>query len=394
MYCFGDKKKKKFQKMISRACAALSDLDFSNDDSSSSEEDEKVKCKPGDFTGLCLMGKSTRYISDSDSNVSDDLSLESLSLRVIELENALCNQDKLLCKVFRENKKMNLELESVFSEIASLRSVHDDMSAKPCDNYTMITVNYADLWLVHSHVARLLDGARLELRELKACSRLLGACTSCPVLRSDLEASAIEIKDLKHELDHASRYSVLSPPCELCDSLKGKPFHATKENTKLQQEVAYLTAHLEKTILSEKMVKDDLSRVEESATISTYKLGVDFERCEDKGEKSAPKFISSSTYHQEEKIIKSTKPHYPSNPKPSFNPKREVREETPKLREESFVCMFCGRADHLDEFCFWRKRIERRRSNYARNSYRDEFSDFPPHSFSCALPRTSSHALP
>jgi hypothetical protein len=129
-------------------------------------------------------------------------------LRVIELESALCNQDKLLCKVFHENKKLNLELESAFSEIDSLRSAHDDMSTKPCDNCTMIMVNYADLWLVHSHIARLLDGARLELRELKAHSRLLGACTSCLVLRSDMEASTIEIKDLKHRLDHASCYTI------------------------------------------------------------------------------------------------------------------------------------------------------------------------------------------
>jgi hypothetical protein len=87
---------------------------------------------------------------------------------------------------------------------------------------------------VHSHVASLLDRARLELREVKAHSMLLGACTTCPLLKSDLEASAIEIKDLKHKLDHSSRYSVLSPPCEMCGSLKGKLFHATKENTKLQ----------------------------------------------------------------------------------------------------------------------------------------------------------------
>jgi hypothetical protein len=118
-YHFRDKKKK-FQKMMSRACAALIDLDFSSDDSSSSEEDEKVKRKPDDFTDLWFMGKSLRHISYSDSDVSDDLSPESLSLRVAELENALCNQDKLLCKVFHENKKLNLELESVFSEIASL----------------------------------------------------------------------------------------------------------------------------------------------------------------------------------------------------------------------------------------------------------------------------------
>jgi hypothetical protein len=46
------------------------------------------------------MGKFLRHISDSDSDISDDLSPESLSLRATELENALCNQDKLLCKVF------------------------------------------------------------------------------------------------------------------------------------------------------------------------------------------------------------------------------------------------------------------------------------------------------
>jgi hypothetical protein len=193
-YHFKDKKKKRFQKMMPRECAALSDLDFSSDDSSSSEENEKVKHKPGDFPSLYIMGKSSTHISDSDSDVSDDLYLDGLFLRVIELENALCNQDKLFCKVFHENKKLNLELESASSEIASLQSVHNDISAKPCDNYTMIMVNYADLWLLHS----------------------------------DLKASAIEIKDLKHKLNHSSRYSVLSPPCDACGSLKGKLFYATK----------------------------------------------------------------------------------------------------------------------------------------------------------------------
>jgi hypothetical protein len=130
--------------------ATLSDLDFSNDDSSSSEEDENIQRKTSDFTGLCLMGKSSRNISDSDSDVSDDSSPESVSLRVVELENTLCNQDKLLCKVFHENKKLNLELPSAFYDIASLRSAHDDMSVKPCDNCTIIMVNYVDLWLLHS----------------------------------------------------------------------------------------------------------------------------------------------------------------------------------------------------------------------------------------------------
>jgi hypothetical protein len=152
------------------------------------------------------MGKSSRSISDSDSDVSDDQSFESLSLKVAELENALCNKDKLLCRVFRENKKLNLELENSFSEIDSLLSVHDDMNAKPCDNCKMIMVNYADLWLVHTQVASRLKGAKSELRELKPHSLLLGACTSRPVLKSDFEASAVEIKEVKHKLDHSSCY--------------------------------------------------------------------------------------------------------------------------------------------------------------------------------------------
>jgi hypothetical protein len=270
------------------------------------------------------------------------------------------------------------------------------MSAKPCDNCKMIMVNYADLWLVHSHVASLFDGARLELREVKARFTLLGACTTCPLLRSDLEAAVVEIKDLKYKLDHSSCYIVLSARYEACVSVKGKFLYATKKNTEPQQEVTYLTVRLEKTILSKKMIEEDLSRVDESVTKSTYRLGVDFERCEDMGEKSAPKFILSSTCHKEEATIKPTKAHY------RFNPKREARKESPKLREEAFMCMFYCRAGHLDEFYFRCKRIERTRVEYARNSYRDEFIDFLPHAYSHvpprfysrALSRTSSRALP
>jgi hypothetical protein len=70
-----------------------------------------------------------------------------------------------------------------------------------------------------------------------------------------------------------------------------------------------------------------------------------------------------------------------------------VKRESPKPREEVFVCMFCDRAGHLDEFCFWHKRLERRRFESARNTYRDEFFYFPPRSYSRASPRTSLRAL-
>jgi hypothetical protein len=142
------------------------------------------------------------------------------------------------------------------------------------------------------------------------------------------------------------------------------------------------------------MIKDDLSRIEESAAKSTYKFCVGVERCENKDEKSAPKFVPSSNYHKEEKALKPTKPHHPSNPKPSFNSKREIRKEITKPREESFVCMFCGCVGHLNEFCFCRKRIEKRRLDYAKNSYHEEFIDFSPCSYSRASSHTSFRSLP
>jgi hypothetical protein len=51
---------------------------------------------------------------------------------------------------------------------------------------------------------------------------------------SNLEASAVEIKELKHKFGHSPCYSVLSPLCEMCGSLKGKLFDATKENIELK----------------------------------------------------------------------------------------------------------------------------------------------------------------
>jgi hypothetical protein len=104
----------------------MNDFDLSSEDSSSSEEDEEVnyKKKEGDFTGLCLMAKG----------------------------------------VFHENKDLNLKLERSFVEIASLQSMHNDMSAQPCGNCNIIMVNSADLMIVHTQITSQLKGVKLELK--------------------------------------------------------------------------------------------------------------------------------------------------------------------------------------------------------------------------------------
>jgi hypothetical protein len=151
-------------------------------------------------------------------------------MKVAELENVLCNQDKLLCRVFHENKMLNFELENSFSEIASLRSVHDDMSAKPCENCKMVMVNYADLCLVHTRVASRLKGAKLELRELKTHSLLLDACISCPLLKSDLEASVVEIKELSTN-SIVLLTTVFYPLCAKCVALSRVSFSILPKKT-------------------------------------------------------------------------------------------------------------------------------------------------------------------
>jgi hypothetical protein len=118
-----------------------------------------------------------------------------------------------------------------------------------------------------------------------------------------LEATAVEINDLKWQIDDSSRYNVLSPLCNACGSLKGKLFHATKENTELKKEVAYLTSSLERIVLSKKMIEEDLSHVGESATKSTYKLGVGFERCEDKVRRVLPSlFLAPTTTKRKQQL--------------------------------------------------------------------------------------------
>jgi hypothetical protein len=104
-------------------------------------------------------------------------------------------------------------------------------------------------------------------------------------------------------------------------SLTDKLVHATNENTVLIQDVAYLTLWLERTKLSEKMIEEDLSRVDECMTHFIHKLGLGYERCENKGEISI-KFVPSSTYKDDKETLKDKQIPYPPNPKSSFNPKR------------------------------------------------------------------------
>jgi hypothetical protein len=291
----------------------------------------------------------------------------------------------------RENNYFNVKLDGSHIDVPPFKSLHNDMSDKDCDFCLVVMEDLAKLQNVYAQVASQLESTICELDELKARPSLLGASLECPKLKLELDARSLNVKKLETKLLEKSHILITSSPCEGCVSLKGTLVHAINENIMLMQDVAYLTSRLERTKLSEKMIEEDLSQVDECVTRSIHKLGLGYERCEDRCEIST-KFVPSSTYNDEEETLKAKQIPYPPNPKPSFNPKRGVKKESPELREEPFVCMFCGRAGHLNVFCFRSKRIEKRRFEYARNSYHDEFFDLSPRSYSRALPHSYSRA--
>jgi hypothetical protein len=129
-----------------------------------------------------------------------------------------------------------------------------------------------------------------------------------------LDARSFHVKKLETELLEKSHISVTSSLCEVCVSLKGKIIHAINENTMLVQDVAYLTSWLERTKLSEKMIKEDLSWVDKCVTRSIHKLDLGYDRCEDKSDIST-KFVPSSTYKDDEETLKAKQISYPPNPK-------------------------------------------------------------------------------
>jgi hypothetical protein len=341
----------------------------------------------------CASCIDLKHEIDDFKQVRDDM-----SAKIVEHNEKSANLEKVrqnydLADACHENNYFKANLDCSHIDVSPPKSLHSNMSDKDCNFCLVVMEDLAKLRVVHAQVANQLESTICELNELKARPSFLGACLECLKLKLELDARSLNVKKLETRLLEKSHVSVSSSSCEGCVSLKGKLLHTTNENTMPVQDVAYLTSRLERTKLSEKIIEENLSQVGECATRSIHKLGLGYERCEDKGEIST-KFVPSSTYNDEEETITAKQIPYPPNPKPSFNPKRGVKRESPKPREKAFIYIFCGRAGHLDEFCFRQKRIERRRVEYARNSDRDEFIDFTPRSCSCIPPRSYSRASP
>jgi hypothetical protein len=273
-------------------------------------------------TASCTSCIDLKHEIDDFKQVRDDMSVKVVGHNKKSANLKKVRQNCDLTDACHENNYFKANLDCSHIDISPPKSLHNDMSDKDCNFCLVVMEDLAKLWVVHTQVASRLESTICELNELKERPSLLGACLECPKLKLELDTRSLNVKKLEKSHVLVSSYS-----CEDCVSLKGKLVHAINENTMLVQDVAYLTSRLERTKLSEKMIEEDLSWVDECVTRSIHKLGLGYERCEPKGGIST-KFVPSCTYKDEEETIKAKPIPYPPNPKPSFNPKKVQRQTT------------------------------------------------------------------
>jgi hypothetical protein len=237
------------------------------------------------FTISCTSCNYLKHEIDDLKQVCDDI-----SAKLVEHNEKSANFEKVIamrqnCDLLdacRENNYFKAKLDGSHIDVSPLKSLHNDMSDNDYDFCIVVMDDLSKLRNVHAQVAGQLESTICELDKLKARPSLLGTCLECPKLKLELDACPLNVQKLETELLEKSHVSVTSSPCEICVSLKGKLVLPTNENTMLVQDVAYLTSRLERTKLSEKMSEEDLSWHDECVTRSIHKLGLGYERREDR----------------------------------------------------------------------------------------------------------------
>jgi hypothetical protein len=198
--------------------ASLSDLnhDFNDVISSSSDEETKRQVKDkvnemcfitdtaGDLCNMAL-GEDAVDTSDdkdiSDNTTSEVLpSADDLASKIEELNTTLACQDRLLRKAARERREFRSNYESTLMELESARPSVVVSDETECDECALHLSNITTLLTKYS---TLLD----ERDELRSRSSLLGVCTVCPGLQTELGERNARIA----LLEKASSVSAFAP---------------------------------------------------------------------------------------------------------------------------------------------------------------------------------------
>jgi chromosome segregation ATPase len=174
------------------------------------------------------LGEDAVGTSD-DKDIGDDTtsevlpSADDLAADIEELNAALASQDKLLRQAAREWREFRSKYESTLRELESARASVEVSDETECDECTLHMSNITTLQTKYSR------------------SILLGACTICPGLQSELAERDARIA----LLEKAS--SVSAPAlaqCALCEGLQSALESFRHDKTRIKEENTYLRSIL------------------------------------------------------------------------------------------------------------------------------------------------------
>lgn len=398
--------------------ASLSDLDHDSDESASASSDEEVERHvedklnglcffAGTAGGLCTMALGEDAVGTSnDKDIGDDTTSEvlpfadDLAAEVEELTAALASQDKLLRQAARDRREFRSKYESTLRELESARAsvvVSDETECDEC------ALHMSNITTLQTKYATLLD----ERDELRSRSSLLGVCTVCPGLQTELAERDARIA----LLEKASSVSAPAPvQCALCEGLQSALESCRHDKTRIEEENTYLRSVLSWVSCSEPQLGMMVSQFKrgtggpglgfaaKDGSVARFgKVGECSGLTPSEKPSSTPKLIKITppkpitpvrdgvieepVRAPPQKQVWLPKPnhlrntldtlpgissdHLPRAPQPSKK-KAPSHKQNPPKREVRYHCEYCERDGHLASFCFRRKRDERRVSELSR----------------------------
>ena len=143
----------------------------------------------------------------------------------------------------RELKELRPKYESIFFELALLRSRRDN---EECESCLVVMTELAELQALHAQVASRLETAEKKLSEEEFRSTLLGACMNCLLLAKDVEPKAVCIDELESRLESAGSLKDVQLNYPTCIIFQDKLSWVRGQVENLLAENEYLLSLVEK----------------------------------------------------------------------------------------------------------------------------------------------------
>lgn len=347
----------------------LSDVDIESD------EDDAPKGKR-DISGMCLMASNKSATSCDEHDSDNDNEVE---LSYDELLESASKLSSLLDHATKRIKKYDLKIASLNSEITRLKSmIPDDDSCKSCNSiYSELT----SLRSIHDDTLdklrtalenneKLVVHKRKEINDVSVDTSDLTDSTSC----NNCHILELKLKDANARVSHVENalhiHEVLS--CANCKNGKQAMDAACDNCLALSHQVNYLQASLQKFSSGHK----NLNMILDKSKVSKNKTGLGF-NAHAHFKANPPTIVKSlgngifETSNKPTNVIFKSAGIMSNAPSPSAN----VADTSHAKPECRYNCTFCGKSGHVVGSCFrLAKLIKKERKRARSNSFKAHYA--------------------